>query len=274
MMSEKERELLRIRREIEANLSNCERTFEIARNGDVDPLDVMREMLERGSCYHFMLDSSGYYTLSSDRKVTFYMKYSQGRYTLRSMLADVKRKATAIRRALIRPEMSHMLRALVLHNYLVDTVEYDYDYDDSRIRDTFAHSSYGALIKGKAVCQGIANAYKILMDSASVECYNVHGDALPGIGKQWGGHAWNIMATRPGRYAFVDVTWDIGWKEQNRYQCFIKSAGQMRSDHRWDYTLYPRAVGDERALQTLEEELSAKYTQLRVSGVPERYLTI
>lgn len=76
-------------------------------------------------------------------------------------------------------------------------------YDDAeyrrwmagRINDspTSAYSAYAALVKKKAVCQGIAEAAALVLDRAGVRCESVGGKNL----RTGNGHAWNIV--RSGR---------------------------------------------------------------------------
>ena len=87
-----------------------------------------------------------------------------------------------------------------VHNYLIDTVEYDVNAGTG-IRDI-----YGGLINQKAVCEGYAKAFKYIMDELEIPCILVCGTARNSVGVTEN-HAWNYVQIDGVWYA-VDVTWD------------------------------------------------------------------
>lgn len=84
--------------------------------------------------------------------------------------------------------------ALKLHDLLCENVIY---YETGRR----AHSPYGALVDGYAVCEGYARAYQLLMNRMGIECFMVDGES------QNEGHAWNYVKLN-GSWVIMDVTWD------------------------------------------------------------------
>ncbi len=273
-MDDRDREILRIRREIEARIHDCVRSFQITPAGSVEPVEIMRDIIDNGSCYQFMLRKLRYTQKAGSPSVNFEIEYTHGRFTLRNMLMKVEERAREIRREIIRPEMSPLLKCFVIHNYLLDTVAYDYESTGNPLRYSYAHSAYGALIEGRSVCQGIADACKMIMDACGEACCNIHGEAKSSDDSDWVGHAWNMVPLADGYYAHVDVTFDIGVASVDKYMYFGKNASFMNKDHRWKTDLYPRSNGNLNAIRIIERELSAKRKQLRESGVPEKYLRI
>ena len=87
-----------------------------------------------------------------------------------------------------------------VHNYLIDTVEYDVNAGTG-IRDI-----YGTLINQKAVCEGYAKAFKYIMDELEIPCILVCGTATNSVGVTEN-HAWNYVQIDGVWYA-VDVTWN------------------------------------------------------------------
>ena len=63
-----------------------------------------------------------------------------------------------------------------------------------------AYHAYGALIDGKAVCQGYAYALKMLCDKAEIPCWVVTGE-------HGGPHAWNYVELN-GKLYQIDLTMD------------------------------------------------------------------
>lgn len=102
-------------------------------------------------------------------------------------------------------------KILLVHDYLVNTVEYDFNNG--------CRNSYGALILGKAVCQGYTFAFKDILDHLEIKsdiCIgSVNGEM----------HSWNMVYLNNQGY-FVDVTFD---DNSNSYDYF------MRTDKRCDF---------------------------------------
>ena len=106
--------------------------------------------------------------------------------------------------------MTDFEKALSAHEWLATHVFYDpfvansdQDYTTTGgatfSRDEAVYTPYGAFANGKAVCQGYALSYKLLLDRAGVNCCVVTSDAM--------NHAWN-MVQLDGVWYQVDVTWD------------------------------------------------------------------
>lgn len=65
----------------------------------------------------------------------------------------------------------------------------------------YAHNAYGALVDGKAVCDGYTKAFQYLLQRVGIQSFMVTGI---GNGVK---HAWNIVRI-DGKYYNVDLTWD------------------------------------------------------------------
>ena len=100
--------------------------------------------------------------------------------------------------ASIDDTMSELEKAITLHDYIVLNCEYDEAAAGMGMPGK-AHSAYGVFAERKAVCQGYALAYKLLLNKAGIECYMVTSNAM--------NHAWNLIKL-DGQYYQVDVTWD------------------------------------------------------------------
>ena len=50
----------------------------------------------------------------------------------------------------------------IVHDYLIDTIEYDSTYDNN------VYNVYGALANGKCVCEGYARAFKYILDGLDI----------------------------------------------------------------------------------------------------------
>ena len=119
----------------------------------------------------------------------------------------------------------------LIHNYLIDTIEYDETTLESDI-----YNIYGALVNQKCVCEGYAKAYQYLLNEVGIE--NI---IAIGIGtnsdNETENHAWNYVKLNDNWYA-VDVTWDDpilrgGAKLTNksRYKYFLKGEKTFYENH-------------------------------------------
>ncbi|MDD4164719.1 MAG: transglutaminase domain-containing protein [Eubacteriales bacterium] len=100
-----------------------------------------------------------------------------------------------------------------IHDYLCNNVV----YSSSAI---YAHEPYGSLVDGKAVCEGYAEAFKLLCDKYNIPCVLVVGDGVTNSGTE--PHMWNYVQMENDNWYGVDVTWD----DQNviRYDFFLAGA--------------------------------------------------
>lgn len=72
-----------------------------------------------------------------------------------------------------------------------------------------ARSPYGALVEGRAVCEGYAKAFKILCDRAGIPSVIVAGHGVTRMtGPEGENHMWNYVRMEDGQWYAVDVTWD------------------------------------------------------------------
>lgn len=76
-------------------------------------------------------------------------------------------------------------------------------YDKSGDR---AHEAVGALLDGRAVCDGYAKSFKILCDAMGIPCVIVAGTATQQDSVE--PHAWNYVQMEDGAYYAIDVTWN------------------------------------------------------------------
>ena len=88
----------------------------------------------------------------------------------------------------VTSDMTDIQKAIVLHDWIVTHTDYDYDAYEKHLSNS-AHSAYGVFVKGSAVCQGMALAYKSLLDELEIINYIVEG-------KSGGPHAWNVLVQR------------------------------------------------------------------------------
>ena len=127
--------------------------------------------------------------------------------------------------------MDNYQKIKTIHNYLVDTIEYETDLSKNHLYDI-----YGALVQKRCVCEGYSKAFQYLMNEIGIE-----NTIVIGIGtnskNQTESHAWNYIQLNDNWYA-IDVTWDDpiikgGGKLTNkaRYEYFLRGSETMGEKH-------------------------------------------
>ncbi len=84
-----------------------------------------------------------------------------------------------------------------IHDYLANNIVYDDTISQPNIFDV-----YGALINGVCVCEGYAEAFKLLCDREGIPCIVVVGTG------NGGAHEWNMVQMEDGQWYTLDATWD------------------------------------------------------------------
>jgi len=113
----------------------------------------------------------------------------------------VGKKAQEIIKQTIRPGMTDLQKEEVIHDYLLDHMQYDYkEFSYGTPTKTRPYDVYGALIEQYAVCDGYASAMQLLGRLAGLDIIYIDGYASEP-------HAWNVIKLN-GSYYHVDATWN------------------------------------------------------------------
>jgi len=204
---------------------------------------------------HFWRGISYSYSLQGNNVVKFSLKTpSFNGDTAKIKNADVvlKRKIDKIMSG-IKDSMSPVEKERYIHDYIVNNCVYD--VTDSSPN---AHNMYGALVEGKAVCEGYANAFLYLARLAGIECITVKGNfsALNGVEA----HMWN-MVKLDDSYYHVDVTADdpivnSGQIDVLEHTYFNLSDNEISRDHKITQNIY-----------TIPSATQTKYNFFRYYGL-------
>lgn len=84
-------------------------------------------------------------------------------------------------------------KMLVIHDKMVENYKYDTEYSP------LSYHAYGLFKNNKAVCQGYAQAFYMIMRELGVDCDFCISDSI--------NHIWNYVKVN-GKWFHVDVTWD------------------------------------------------------------------
>lgn len=114
-------------------------------------------------------------------------------------------------------------KAKVIYDSLAGEIEYEEEalYDSAFLNE---HTAYGAVCKKKGVCDGIALAYKYLLDRCGIRCI-----LIPGI-SEGVSHVWNTVFWDE-KWHESDLTWDTVSGVNNSGQYFDLTTEEMSKDH-------------------------------------------
>lgn len=127
--------------------------------------------------------------------------------------------------------MTDVEKALALHDFLAQNCAYAYSEYLEGTLDSCpnVYNAYGALVEGKAVCQGYAVAYNSLLRAVGIPSEICSSDAM--------NHAWNLILL-DGEWYHVDVTWDDPvWNTEGKVQhiYFLLSDSEMNNREHYDW---------------------------------------
>ncbi|MDZ5471908.1 transglutaminase domain-containing protein [Bacillus sp. 31A1R] len=168
--------------------------------------------------------------------------YSGSKKTIKGQISKLNKKVNSVyKKAQVKKTIKEKIK--YYHDYIVNNTKYDIkNYQKGSIPDS-SYNSYGTLVKGVAVCQGYAYAMKIFLNKEGITNYIVTGDANSYGG--WEGHAWNLVKVGK-KYFHVDPTWNdpitYDGKQILRHDYFMVSDKELKKDHRWNTTKYPKAL--------------------------------
>lgn len=139
-----------------------------------------------------------------------------------TMLEAVNEKVAEVLIELGIEGKSDYKKAKLIHDYIINNTKYQFGSN--------CYTAYGALLEGRAVCQGYAQLTYKMMTEAGLMCYVVTGQA--NNGSKIEDHAWNIVKIGKKWY-YLDTTWDdpLGEKDRLQYDYFLIGSDQMDQDH-------------------------------------------
>ncbi len=144
---------------------------------------------------------------------------------------------------LFTAEMSDYDKVFAIHQYLVSTVDYDYENLQTGTLPDSVFTAEGALLDHLAVCEGYARAFSWLCEQSGLEELMISGTADNGNGTI--SHAWNQVLV-DGIWYNMDITWDDPLVDNQ-----VVTDG---SNIVYDYFLVPDSVMDRNHWAEIPEE--------------------
>lgn len=116
-----------------------------------------------------------------------------------------------------------------IHDYISNAVTYNLD-------SPYYNTALGMFVEPyQFVCEGYAEAVKLLCDKENIPCISVIGNINP---IQKTGHMWNYIQMEDGKWYGLDCTWDDLDDESDpiQYKYFLTGASSFLSSHKADDT--------------------------------------
>lgn len=156
---------------------------------------------------------------------TFTPTYAVDSFTYSLMLDGMQKKAEQIAKQArkIKDEYS---RIEFIHDEIIKNTEY-FPENDPEAYVGYTHYAYGALVEGKAVCQGYSAAFSYVCRLSDIQCITVYGTS------RGESHSWNKVLC-DGKWYNVDLTWDdpvSNFKDNISYSYFMLSDSEIAKDH-------------------------------------------
>lgn len=195
--------------------------------------------------------------------------YRIGRVMLKQMDIEVDNKVREISKKLFPFYMPDSVKCFIAHNYLANTIEYYNIDNDSPLERSYVQSAYGALIRGKCVCQGYAEAYKRILNYVGIPCDLVSGKILD-TSEGW--HAWNIVHIKQNTvHAHVDVTWDSHNRKIST-EYFGKGDDYFNNKREWNRFYYNHCPNDNNMLNEARYYCVTYRRKLLESGLQREWI--
>ncbi len=182
-------------------VENCQATVEMGETLTESEMTTVFYYYYADYPQHFWCDSNMRYSVSqrSNKVVQLKLSYTMTGETLQRARTDFHEAVVSLLKIAATGNDEYE-RELLLHDALAKKIVYQ---DGGKN----AHDAYGALVTGKAVCEGYARAFQYLLYQSGIQCLVAEGMSInPSTGLSEG-HAWNVVRIG-GQYYHVDLTWD------------------------------------------------------------------
>ncbi len=218
-------------------------------------IEMVMDAYRRDYAHHFWL-GNGYQIYSNATSVvSIKPTYIMTGDDLDTAKTIFEQKVTNILSG-ITSSMSEYEKELYLHDKLAEMITYE--------EGTNAHNAYGALVEGKAVCEGYAEALQYLLQRAGIQSFLAIGASInPSTGLSEN-HEWNYVRINDNYY-HTDLTWDD--QGENLFHAYFNQTDTViKEDHTIKAEPYALPTCNATAEQyfTGKEEYLSTYTTDKV----------
>ncbi len=151
-----------------------------------------------------------------------------------AQISEINFKKNELQNKLFNNNHTTQDKIRIIHDYIVENT----NYDMAKITNNSKYESntaYGALIQGKAICSGYADAMAIFLTDFDVPNFKVASET----------HVWNAVYINNNWY-HLDATWDdqidSNGNEKLIHKFFLINSSNLKKyasdDHKFDKTIY------------------------------------
>ncbi len=192
------------------------KSYYVASSVDYASLGLSREeALE--TWVSFRNDNPEFYWISDTAALSDYVIYiivpeSLANGADRNAMNDIISSKLEEYKALADQYTTDFEKCLAVHDKLAKETSYAFGANGEPSTDDAAHSIAGVFADGKAVCEGYAKAYSLILSALGTENIYVSGYAVSKdakTGKETSVlHSWNLVKLDDAKWHWVDATWD------------------------------------------------------------------
>lgn len=177
--------------------------------------------------FNILLSSGMKMSTTGTKIYSIYLSYNCSSNEYSNMINQFKNKVNKLLGDIKSSSLNDYQKALLIHDRLINNCTYTED-------TLHCYDAYGALVEGKAVCQGYTLAYMYLLNEVGIDNYFCNSSSLK--------HAWNIVKIND-KYYHSDATWDDptnGLLGTVSHDYFLLSTSAFRKSHNaTDYDTTP-----------------------------------
>lgn len=115
------------------------------------------------------------------------------------VIVQITKKIDKIMNEILTDDMTDKEKIVAIHNYIVETTDYDTEYLEANLNDidSPSHKAIGPLYYHKALCGGYADAMSLFLNKLKIPNYRISSE----------NHIWNYVYVDNNWY-HLDLTWD------------------------------------------------------------------
>ena len=172
--------------------------------------------------YYFLTTAVFTSTSTSSVKIAFgiYSSFADG--TARAAATAAVKEVAESWTSAAAAQTTEAGKVKVLHDLVVDNVDYNYDFANGLVKDedVYSQSAYSVFCTDLTVCAGYAQAFSMVCNASGIDCISVTSKL----------HQWNKVRINDSWYN-VDCTWaDAGSGNLIYYQYFERSDTSYAND--------------------------------------------
>lgn len=202
---------------------NFQPTVDLEEKLSVEQLKrILRIAKETAVEYHYL--NSYEYSFRENRVKELRLEYNVNPNLAKSQLEKLNNRVVEIFNG-VSSYMDDFECLKYFHDTIINNCRYD-------LNATHKDSAYGALVEGRASCQGYSRAMILLCRLKDIECIPISGKSRQNEQSAYTSHMWNMVQCNRDWY-HMDVTWDdpVGSRDSLGYNYFNLNNAAILRDH-------------------------------------------